>query len=142
MKNQKGAVMIYTLIILSMLLLLGVSALSVTQSQTRSAIATDESVIAFFIAESGAEDMLEKIYAGAANSQAFSQLNTSGNCNEGIFSESMSAGTWAATFYDTDGDQLTSCSDTGWRIKVDQMKVDGTYSGTARSVRMSVDPAP
>jgi Tfp pilus assembly protein PilX len=142
MKNRKGAVMIYTLIILTMLLLLGMSALSVTQSQTRSAIATDESVIAFFIAESGAENMLEKIYAGAANGQAFSQLNTGGNCDGGVFSESMSAGDWATTFYDTDGDQLTSCSDTGWRTEIDQMKVDGTYSGTVRSVRMSIDPAP
>ena len=132
----------YTLIILTMLLLLGTSVLVVSQSQTRSAIATDESVIAFFVAESGAEEMLDKIYAGTANAQPFSQLNSGGNCDNGKFTESMSSGTWVATFYESDGDQLTSCSDTGWRLKIDQMKVDGTYAGTFRSIRMSIDPVP
>jgi hypothetical protein len=54
----------------------------------------------------------------------------------------MSSGTWTAIFYDSDGDQLTSCSDTEWRTKVDQMKVDGTSAGTFRSIRMSIDPVP
>lgn len=132
--------MIYTLIVLAVVLILGFSVLNVTQSQSRSAIATDESVVAFFVAESGAEDMLAKIYAGSANGSAFSQLNTSGNCTNGKFSESLSSGTWTASFFEADGDPLTSCSDTGWRAKVDQMKVDGVHSGTIRSVRMSIDP--
>lgn len=142
MQKQKGAVLIYTMIVLSMLLIVGFNILAVTQSQSRSAITTDESVVAFFVAESGAEEMLSRIYAGTGTGMAFSQLNPGGNCSGGEFSEDMSSGTWVATLYDNDGDQLTDCSDTGWRTDVNEMKVNGEYSGTVRAVRMSIDPAP
>lgn len=130
--------MLFTLIILSMLLLLGVTVTATVNSQTRSAIATDKSVVAFFIAESGAELVLNTIYTGTYDSSALSNL--AANCNQGKLSDSMSAGTWEILLYDSSGNALTSCSDTGWRAKVDTLKSDGTHAQTVRSIRMSVKP--
>jgi Tfp pilus assembly protein PilX len=141
-QKQKGMVLVYTLIVLTVLLVLGSSVMLVTQSQTRSAIATDKSLVAFFVAESGAEEMLAKIYAGAADALPLEDLNTDGNCSGGEFSETLSSGTWTAVLYESDGDQLTDCNDAGWRADVDEMKVTGTYSGTVRAVRMGIDPSP
>lgn len=136
---QKGSIMVYVLIILSVLLVISFAIVSVNQSQTRSAIATDESVIAFFLAESGAEIMLDRIYSGTYNGGSLGGLY-SGSCSNGVFTNSLDSGTWTASFYDTDGDQLTSCSNTSWRTDVDEMKIDGNHSNTIRSIRMSIKP--
>ena len=132
--------MIYTLIILSLLLVISFSIISVNESQTRSAIATDESVVAFFLAESGAEIMLDRIYSNTYNAGALGNLY-SGSCTDGLFTSTLSTGTWTAAFYGTDGQQFTSCSDTSWRANVDAMKIDGNHSNTIRSIRMSIKPA-
>ena len=135
---KRGSVLAYTLIILAILLVIAASVVTVNQSQTRNAIATDESVVAFFLAESGAETLLDRIYSGNYDSGALSALHS--GCNDGIFQETLSAGVWTATFYDEDGDRLGSCSDTSWRSDVSEMKVDGNHSNTIRSIRMSIKP--
>jgi hypothetical protein len=141
-QSQKGSIMVYTLIILTFLLIFSFSIISVNESQTRSAIATDESVVAFFLAESGVETLLDSIYSGAANGAALQSIYSSASCSSGTLSFNLSAGTWQASFYDLSGTKLTSCSDTTWRGVVDEMKVDGIHAGSIRSIRMSVKPAP
>lgn len=131
--------MIYTLMILAILLVISFTIISVNGSQTRNAIATDESVVAFFLAESGAEIMLDRIYSGNYNGGSLSGLY--GGCSNGVFTNTLSSGVWTASFYDTDGDQLTSCSSTSWRSEADEMKIDGNHSNTIRSIRMSLKPA-
>ena len=133
--------MIYVLTVLSVLLVISLSIISVNQAQTRSAIATDESVIAFFLAESGAEIMLDRIYSNSYNSSSLGSVY-SGSCSSGVFTNALSTGVWTATFYDTDGAQITSCSDTSWRTNVDEMKIDGNHSNTIRSIRTSIKPVP
>lgn len=130
--------MAYVLIVLSIILVISFSTISVNESQTRSAIATDESVVAFFLAESGAEVLLDRIYSGDYDSGALDNLHS--GCSNGVFTESLSSGTWTASFFDSDGDQLTSCSNTSWRNEVNEMKVDGNHSSTLRSIRMSIEP--
>lgn len=137
---KKGSIMVYALIILSLLLVISFTILSVNESQTRSAISTDESVIAFFLAESGAEVMLDRIYSGNYNSGPLSGLYS--NCSSGVFTNSLTSGVWTASFYDDDGDMLSSCSNTSWREDVDEMKIDGNHSNTIRSIRMSIEPTP
>lgn len=137
---KRGSIMIYVLITLAVLLVIAFSVLSVNESQTRSAIGTDESVLAFFLAESGAEIMLDRIYSGTYDSGALSGLYS--NCSNGFFTNSLSTGTWTASFYEVDGDRITSCSTTSWRSDADEMKVDGNHSNTIRSIRMSLEPAP
>ena len=130
--------MAYTLVILAILLVIAASVVTVNQSQARNAISTDESVVAFFLAESGAEVLLDRIYSGNYNSGSLSSLHS--GCNDGVFQETLSTGVWTATFYDEDGDKLDSCSDTSWRSDVSEMKVDGNHSNTIRSIRMSIRP--
>lgn len=131
--------MIYVLVTLSVLLAISFSVVSINESQTRSAISTDESVVAFFLAESGAEIMLDRIYSGTYDSGSLSGLQS--NCSNGIFTNTLSSGTWTASFFDNNGDRLTSCSSTSWRDDVDEMKIDGNHSNTIRSIRMSIEPA-
>lgn len=142
---KKGSVMVYTLMVLTVLLVISVTIISVNTSQTKSAIATDESVVAFFLAESGAEIMLDRIYSGTYNNGALSGLLSglsSSTCSNGVLTgNNISSGTWTVTFYDEDRDQLSSCSSTTWRTEVDEMKIDGNHSNTIRSIRMSVKPA-
>jgi hypothetical protein len=130
--------MIYVLVTLSVLLAISFSVVSVNESQTRSAISTDESVVAFFLAESGAEIFLDRIYSGTYDAGALSSLYT--NCSNGIFTNALSSGTWTASFFADDGTQLTSCSSTSWRTEVNEMKIDGNHSNTIRSIRMSIEP--
>jgi Tfp pilus assembly protein PilX len=137
----RGSVLVYTLTVLALLLSLGLSLAAVSQSQTRSAISTDESVIAYFLAESGAEDILDKVYGGAYNSQTFNDFFGASSCANGVLTQTLSTGTWTATFYKVNGDQITNCSDAGWRTEVDQVKVDGNHSGSIRSIRVSIRPA-
>lgn len=132
--------MVYTLIVLSVLMIISFAVISVSESQTRSAITTDESVVAFFLAESGAERMLDRIYSNTYNGGPLSSLST-GSCSNGVFTDTLSSGTWTASFFDVDGDQLTSCSATDWRQELDEMKIDGNHSNTIRSIRMSIEPA-
>lgn len=135
---RKGVIIVYTLIVLSILLVIAFTVISVNQSQTRSAIATDESVVAFFLAESGAETMLDRIYSGSYDDGPMSGLLP--GCTNGAFSETLSTGTWTATFYDSDGEALTSCSNTNWREDASEMKVNGNHSNTIRSISMSITP--
>lgn len=135
---RKGVVIVYTLIVLAVLLVIAFTVIAVNQSQTRSAIATDESVIAFFLAESGAETMLDRVYSGSYDAGPLSGLLS--GCSNGTFSQTLSTGTWTATFYDVDGEALTSCSNTSWRQDATEMKVDGVHSNTIRSIRMSIRP--
>lgn len=131
--------MVYTLIVLSVLLVISFAIISVNQSQTRNAITTDESVVAFFLAESGAEIILERIYSGTYNAGSLSSLSP-GTCNNGILMSNLDSGVWTATFYDSEGTIMNSCSDTSWRQNVDEIKVDGNHSNTIRSIRMSIKP--
>jgi hypothetical protein len=135
--TKKGSIIVYTLIILSLLLVLATTLLTVSNAQTRSAIATDESIVAFPLAESGAEEMLDKIYSGTYNASSFGSL---GSCTNGIFTKTLSTGTWTVTFFDRTGAQLTSCSSTSWRAEVDRMKADGNHSATIRSIQVGVNP--
>jgi hypothetical protein len=130
--------MVYTLIILSILLVIAFTVVAINESQTRSAISTDESVVAFFLAESGAETMLDRIYSGTYDNVALSNLYT--GCSGGEFDATLTTGEWTATFYDSDGDKLTSCSNTNWRDDVSEMKVEGNHSNTIRAISMSIRP--
>lgn len=130
--------MIYTLMILSVLLVISFTIVAVNDSQTRSAIATDESVVAFFLAESGAEVMLDRIYSGDYDAGSLEGLYS--GCDGGTFTNTLSSGTWTASFYDTEGEQLTNCNNDSWRDDINEMKVDGNHSQTIRSIRMSIEP--
>lgn len=132
--------MIYVLVTLSVLLAISFSVVSVNESQTRSAISTDESTVAFFLAESGAEIFLDRIYSEAYSSGPLSGVYS--NCSNGIFTNTLSSGTWTASFFDNNGDLLSSCSSTTWRTDVNEMKIDGNHSNTIRSIRMGIVPPP
>jgi Tfp pilus assembly protein PilX len=144
-KKQNGSVLVFTLIILSFLLVASLSLAAVSISEKRSINAVSRSVVAFQIADSGLEKMLERTYKGSCNGQRLDCLASSGdscsvsNGSAGV-NGSINNGSYRVTFIKHDGSNLTSCSDSGWRADVESMRSEGVYSGTARAVKIDINP--
>lgn len=145
-KKQKASVLVFTLIILSFLLVAALSIATVNMSEKRSVNAVSRSVVAFQIADSGLEKILERIYRGNCNTQRIdSCLATNGDtCNVvngavGI-DGTINNGSYRITFTKHDGSALTSCSDQNWRTDAESLRSEGNYRGTARAVKIDINP--
>ncbi len=73
-RKQKGSVLVFSLLVLTILLASALAVMSVAVVEQQSSFATQRSVIAFQAADSGAERVLERIYQ--YNSPAVGVANT------------------------------------------------------------------
>ena len=137
----KGSVLVFSLIVLAFLLVASLSIATLTLSETKSSIALNRSTVAFQIADSGAEILLEQIYGNTCNGQRLDCLGTCSiqNSQAGI-TGGINNGTYRVIFYDTNGSPLNSCSDTTWRDAVQSIQSEGNYGDTTRAVKVDIDP--
>lgn len=139
--QQKGSALVFSLIVLSFLLIASLSLAALSVSETRSAISLDRSVVAFQIADSGIEVVLEKIYKGTCNGQ---NLDCLGACNlqnsKAGITGTVNSGAYRVEFYDQNGSALSSCNTSTWRADTESIQSEGTYKNTTRAVKVDVNP--
>lgn len=166
-KKLKGSVLGFSLIILSLFLLSGLTVMSVAVLERKSSFTTQKSVIAFQAADSGVERILKRIYLDNSPSIATVPLNTTmpGDSDLNAFSTRLCTGggatcsasscsggtisatnrpadpayTFAATFY-AEGGSTIGCTDNQWRDKVIRIRVEGTYQRTSRAIEAGIRP--
>ena len=142
-KKQKGSVLVFTLIILSFLLVASLSLATIAVSEKRGVNAISRSVVAFQIADSGLEKVLEKIYGATCNGQRLDCLGTCTVINsEAVITGTINSGTYQVAFYKNGGNPLTSCGDTNWRNDTESTQSEGVYNGTTRAVKIDINPGP
>lgn len=134
-KPNKGSVLVFSLIVLSIVLSAALSVAVVNVSNRKSAGSTGQSVQSFQVADSGVELMLKKIYKDPTN-VALSTLGTA--CTGGVVSTSVSGGLVRVSFFDDTNAQVTDCTSTTWRDSLAKIKVEGTSAGTTRVIETAV----
>ena len=139
--KQKGSVLVFSLIVLSFLLIASLSIATVTVSETKSSVTLERSTVAFQIADSGAEILLEKIYSNTCNGQ---RLDCLGTCavrnNKAGIEGTINNGTYRVEFFQIGGTPLNSCSTTTWRVDTESIQSEGIYGNTTRAVKVDVNP--
>jgi Tfp pilus assembly protein PilX len=141
---RKGSVLVFSLVVLSFLLVAALSVAVVSVTERRGSIATDRSNRSFQVADSGAEIVLQKIYKG--NYDKISDLANAvgGTCNLAnnvITGNTEPDNIYKISLYDDSGAQLV-CNDSAWRSKVARLKSEGTSGNTVRAVEVAVAGAP
>lgn len=136
---NKGSVLVFSLIVLSIVLSAALSVAVVNVSNRKSAGSTGQSVQSFQVADSGVEKALKEIYKGSYASLNALQaaIASSTSCASGKFSFPVSGGTSTVTFFDTDNNPL-SCTSSTWRDDVVKIKVEGTSNGTTRVIETAI----
>jgi hypothetical protein len=144
--SRSGSVLAYALVVLSLFLViaLGISSVSVIERKTSSA--TGKSMMAFQVADSSAEIILQK-FANAKVGRidvAFPACPANPCCEPStkiIYGNISADKTYAATLYtDTAGTIPAACSDNIENVKM--LSSIGTYSGTTRAIKTAVAGGP
>lgn len=152
-KKQKGSVLVFTLLVLSILLSVALTSVSVVITGKNSSRSTEKSALAFQIADGAAENVLKRVYrdTDATLSDLASRLyhetqDGAPICDNGTITgalPSASSGRYSVTFYDIDGNVLL-CSGTGydtydeWRSKLVKVVASGSYAGATRAIDVPI----
>ena len=141
-KPNKGSVLVFSLIVLSIVLSAALSVAVVNVSNRKSAGSTGQSVQSFQVADSGVEKALKEIYKGSYANLSTMRASITGStvCSNGSFSFPVSGGTSTVTFFDTDN-VVIGCTESDWRNLVAKIKVEGTSAGTTRVIETAVAAA-
>lgn len=150
-KKKKGSILVFSLIVLAIVLSSALSVAVVNVSNRKSAASTAQSVLSFQVADSAAEKILKTIYNG--NKATLTDLATSlhSECVNGQpfaltsvvttgGSGATAQGTAIASFYDTTGAMLPSCTSTTWRDDLARIKVEGSANGATRVIETAIAP--
>lgn len=171
-QKQKGSIIAFTVILLSILLTSSLSIITVAVLEKKSGMATQKSVVAFQAADSGTERVLKRIYRNNSPSISSTPLNgtmpdatiatlvtrlddvTSPTCDSArsqirAVSREDPNYTFEVTFYEsvdigggTYVDQKIGCTDTAWRDKVIRIQTEGFYRQTSRILDLGIKPRP
>ena len=138
-KPNKGSVLVFSLIVLSIVLSAALSVTVVNVSNRKSAGSTGQSVQSFQVADSGVEKALKEIYKGSYTDLNAMRASITGStaCSGGKFSFPVSGGSSTVTFFDADN-TIIDCASTTWRDDVAKIKVEGTSVGTTRVIETAV----
>jgi hypothetical protein len=145
--RQKGSILVFSLIILSLMLVTSLTLLSSVVLDEKASLATGSSTRSFQVADSGIEEVLYQVYkvkdVDVTELQTFDDLASAvgASCSHGVITSSEG---WLVVFYEgVDGDSLMDlCSETDWRARVMKIKSQSSLSGTTRAVEVSVEPPP
>jgi Tfp pilus assembly protein PilX len=138
LKRARGSVLVFSLIILSFLLIASISLATVALSGTRATSALNRSSVAFQAADAGSELTLQKIYAASCDT---SRLSCLGSCSSGRIEGTVGNASYDVNFYDTSGTRITDCNSTSWRADVETLLSEGAFGGTTRAVQVEVKHA-
>ena len=133
----KGSVLVFSLIILSIMLVTSLTLLSSAVLDQKASLSTANSTRSFQVADSGAEQVLYQIYQQGIVDIDEIASNLSLSCSGGII-ENASAG-WTVRFYDEDGNALSDCNTS--RDQIAAIKSEGSAQGTVRAVEVAVAQA-
>ncbi len=144
-KPNKGSVLVFSLIVLSIVLSAALSVAVVNVSNRKSAGSTGQSVQSFQVADSGVEKALKEIYKGSHANLSALQVAITGvsptlpatSCSAGSFSFLVSGGISTVTFFDTNN-AVIGCTESDWRNLVAKIKVEGTSAGTTRVIETAI----
>jgi uncharacterized protein (UPF0333 family) len=141
--KKRGSILAFTLIILGITLMAAISVATVTALDRKNANSTSQSVKAFQVANSAAEDALQKIENNQGKTIATandgSSLYSWDGCSGGpsvttISVYNIAGGTAKLNFYDGSGGNL-GCGDSVGKIAT--IKVSGEFGGTTRAIEMA-----
>lgn len=140
-KNKKGSVLIFTLFIMILVLITGISLVSASLSGRRSTMSSGKSVNAFQIADSGLEGALAYVKDVRDTPLVSARVSGLGGCSDGVVTANISGGTYEVTFYsditNPDSPVIMECDETilnGSAIAVKKIKSVGIYRNTSRAV--------
>lgn len=131
-----GSALVYVLIFM---MVIAVSALSLAVSvlvQKRGISGTNDSIIAFQVANSGIEDIIGKIERGESRNWKIQQISSPCSSGEisGTVGTGMNANSYTAYFVRADGNKL-GCND---RVDlIEGIKVSATVGNSSRAVEMA-----
>lgn len=159
--HLKGSSLVFSLIVLSFLLIGALSVAVVSVTTQRSALSSRSSSISFQVADSAAEVVLQQIYKVnddgitvlAPNGSILDLSELSSNlsdasCGSSQIDGSVNEGTYRATFYENTGTEtdpifdLIPCGESDWRNKVVKIRFLGMYRGITRAIEVGVKPKP
>jgi hypothetical protein len=138
MKRKKGSVLIFSLIILSLMLITALSIYFSSGKNRTSSLITNKSNQAFQAADSGAEIISREIYK-----ESNMRIEDLGDCDSGgaeTISDYIDSGNerkYEVFFYDLNGNKLNCSSNVA---DINGLHSVGTYGGTVRAVNISVSP--
>jgi hypothetical protein len=131
-KSSSGSVLIFTLIMMFMLLTLAIGMMSVTAIERKSGGAGGKSVVAFQVADSGAEKVMNILRKKSPNDLIQTWFTCDSNNN---VTGTTSGGNYTITFL-TEGGATVACIEP--IANVYQIKSVGMYAGTNRAVQVAV----
>lgn len=145
----KGSVLVFSLIVLSFMLISALSVATVSVTEKRASFSTERSNRSFQVADSGVEIILQKIYKGDSSGTPFptlallaDDLSTTCSNAQGEIGGTLNAGAYNISFYDNSGAKFggSICSDPLWRSNVVKIKSEGTSGNTTRAVEVGIEP--
>lgn len=137
---KKGSILVFSLIVLSFMLVSALSIAAVSVTERRSASTTEKSARSFQVADSGVEKILQRIYKGStyADMNALAAAVGGGtSCAGGIITGTTDSGTYRVSLYD-ESDAQIACNDTDWRSSAVRLRSEGVSGNTTRAVEVAV----
>lgn len=135
-KFKKASVLVYSLIILSVMLMIAVAFSATSIVNKRNSMVTSKSSQSFQVADSAVSMMLKKIEDAASGSQ----IGSLGSCSGGMITMGSSDGlrndSTAEIIFKDSSDNILSCTDDV--SDVDHIKSTGKFADTARAVEVAV----
>ncbi len=159
--DLKGSSLVFSLIVLSFLLIGALSVAVVSVTTQRSALSSRSSNISFQVADSAAEVVLQQIYKTndggitvLAPNGSITDLSdlasnlSSASCGSSQIDGNVNEGSYSAIFYENTGTEASpifnsiSCGDNEWRNKVVKIRFLGMYRGITRAIEVGTKPKP
>jgi Tfp pilus assembly protein PilX len=140
---KRGSILAYSLIILSMMLLIAVGMSFVTVTEKKNASTTDSSVQSYQTADNGVQLAIKKIKDNAANPVAtitgvFGSCSVNANGFAQVTRNDAGPGTYTLTFY-SDQDAQSKIADCSKPINtIHNIKSIGAYTDTVRAVQVAI----
>jgi len=135
--KQKGSILVYSLIILTVMLTMTVSMTSVSIMDKKSASSTQFSTQAYATADSGVQLAIRKLNAAIGNDKEIGDVFA--GCTSGKVPNNNDGGPEGALYelsFLDDSDNKLTCTDKV--SEVSSIKSVGTYKGTVRAVNVAV----
>ncbi|OIP58403.1 MAG: hypothetical protein CO143_03435 [Candidatus Moranbacteria bacterium CG_4_9_14_3_um_filter_45_14] len=159
--NLKGSSLVFSLIVLSFLLIGALSVAVVSVTTRRSTLSSRNSNISFQVADSAAEVVLQQIYktnddgitvltpnGSIADLSELSSNLSGASCSSSQIDGTVNEGSYTAAFYENTGTDVDpifnsiSCDDAEWRNKVVKIRFLGMYRDITRAIEVGIKPKP
>ncbi|MEI6650067.1 MAG: LamG-like jellyroll fold domain-containing protein [Candidatus Moraniibacteriota bacterium] len=134
----KGSVLVFSLIILSLMLVTSLSLMASSVSQEKAALATGDSTHSFQIADTGVEQVLYQLYQQNPTTLQDVATKLGLPCANGAITNATVG--WTVRFLDVNGNRLSAANCTDASNLVSSIRSEGTANGTTRAVAVDVTP--